>query len=109
MAITYGPVNQVNFNTISFVFYGDGTSTVLSVNLSKQPFNLTGFVAANPTSFLLSGLDPEGTTGLTATVAVAGSPDGDILTVTFNQPIPVPLGEGSSGGIGISPRYASLS
>jgi hypothetical protein len=89
-----------------YLIFGDGTSSTLAVNLTKQPFNLTGFAAANPVSFEVDVLDNLGVT--VTSVAVATTGDGDTLTV-FSGPVAVPTSpDGSSAGISITPKYSSL-
>jgi len=79
--ITFKRVGLSNFNEMQFNVLGDGTSTILKINLSKPPFNLN-FNGILPSS---AEVDTHAGGSITATAAIATIVDGDIMTITFSS------------------------
>jgi len=82
--ITYTSISQADKNGVGLILNGDGTATVLKVNLSKQPFNVPfGGVLPSSVSVITNQF------GLTATGAIALDVNSDaILTITFSAAPP---------------------
>lgn len=98
--ITFTQVSQATFNGIQFVIQGDGSSTVLKVNLAKPPFGMN-FDGNVPAGFTI---DLGGADLGEATAAIESTTAGDILSITFTQPPP----STETVGINLAPFYASL-
>jgi hypothetical protein len=82
--ITYTDVSSANINGVQFRLNGDGTSTVLKINLSKPPFNVA-FSGVLPAAVSVT----TNQFGLTATGAITLEPTDAFLTITFNAAPPV--------------------
>jgi hypothetical protein len=80
--ITYSKISQSSFNQVEFNMLGDGTATVLIINLSKPPFNISfgGFL---PSAATVTTRTPSITA--TATTALVNTSEVQI-TVTFSAP-----------------------
>jgi len=81
--ITYTNVQQRDFNSVIFRLNGDGVDKVLTVNLSKPPFNIN-FNGVLPASTHVETNDAD----LAAVGSVTQATNGDVmLTLTF-EPAP---------------------
>lgn len=100
MTIEFGPLQQADLNGFEAVVQGDGTTSVLVVNLSISPcdVNFNGHLPS-----VLNVQDPE--EGMTATATIATVPDvGDEMTITFSSPPPAD----NTIGVVVAYEYASL-
>jgi hypothetical protein len=93
--ITYS-LDSIDYNFLSLTATGNGTDTVLEINLSASAVGLP-FNGSIP-SVEVGGVGPA------ATASITNGVDGDIMTVTFSDPLPAdtPL------GINFSFTYSSL-
>jgi hypothetical protein len=93
--ITY-TLDSNTYNFLALTATGNGTDTVLVINLSSTAVGLP-FIGNIP-SVEVGGVGPA------ATAVIAHTVDGDIMTVTFSDPLPAdtPL------GINFSFTYNSL-
>ncbi len=96
--ITYGNINQRDFNEIAFLANGDGASTSLVFNADQPPFSID-YMGRQPSGFAVDVGDDT----VTATVAIATVSTHTQITVTFSQPF-------SNGAVAVtlSAQYASL-
>lgn len=80
--ITFGNVAQANANGIIVTIKGDGILASLKFAINKAPFNLVNIA---PDSVLVDTQQQ----GLTATGVITTVLLDTILTLTFNNPVPV--------------------
>jgi hypothetical protein len=83
MTITYTGVSLATYNQVQFVMTGDGTGTVLVLNLSKPPFNIS-FGGVLPSSALVNTRSPS----ISATAVLSLSGADVVLTITFSAAPP---------------------
>lgn len=85
---------------LQFQARGDGTSTVLKVNISVAPFDLPRFGDQLPAGVEVNiDLDE-----FTITGTITAETDGDMLTLTFSDAIP----DGALVNIDVVPYFNSL-
>ena len=91
MTISYSRIDKATFNEVEFNMLGDGTSTVLVIDLTDPPFNLN-FNGRFPSQIEVDTREPE---TITATASITSDVNSHaIMTTTFSvaPSATVPLG-----------------